>query len=136
MDIEKKSVLKRVFSLVLFILIANLLAMKFFWYSSIWYFDMIMHFLGGFWLAMILVYVFLYHLKMDRNNYFKLAIYIILSVVVIGFLWEIFEVVVSHLTQASDFNTLDTASDLFFDLTGGLVGVIFFLTKMDKPKIK
>ena len=133
---EKKILLKRVFTLVVFILIANILAGKFFWYSSIWYFDMIMHFLGGLWLSFVLVYVYLFVLKKEIKSYVQMAFFIIISALIIGILWEIFEVVVSALTTSDKFNVLDTASDIFFDLSGAIAGSVYFLTKMDNIKLK
>ena len=43
---------------VVFIFFLNFVAGKLYWYSSIWWFDILMHFLGGFWLGLLFLWVF------------------------------------------------------------------------------
>ena len=122
MDRKKLSI--RVGSLVIFIFIVNYLAMKFYWYSSVWWFDMPMHFLGGLWLGLAFVWFFF-----NKEFNWKLILKIILGVLLIGILWEIFEVILNNYTTQLPFNTLDTLSDIFFDLAGGTFAVLYFLKR-------
>ena len=122
---KRKKLSIRVGSLVVFIFIVNYLAMNFYWYWSIWWFDMPMHFLGGFWLGLFLIWLFPLE-KMSGKMIFK----IILGVLLIGIFWEIFEVIVNNNTLQLPFNTLDTLSDIFFDLAGGTFAVFYFLKRI------
>lgn len=122
---HKKKLSIRLASLIFFIFIVNYIAMKFYWYSSIWYFDMPMHFLGGFWIGLVLFWL----LPLEKMS-FKLVFEIILGVLLAGFLWEIFEILVDKSISQNPFNCLDTMSDICFDLAGGISAVFYFLKRI------
>ena len=113
-----KRLLIRLVSLIFFIFLLNYLAMKFYWYSSIWYLDMPMHFLGGVWLGLIFIWFF----KLNEIR-IKVILKIILCVLLVGILWEFFENIVNSYTTQNIFNVLDTISDILFDLSGGLFSI-------------
>ena len=125
----------RVVSLVVLIFIVNYLAMKFYWYSSIWWLDMLMHFFGGFWLGLTLIWfslpkdISLTKQLFEKQN-FKLILKILLGVLIVGVLWEIFEVIVNNNTLRLSFNLLDTLSDICFDITGGSFAILYFLKRV------
>ncbi len=120
---DKKKFLIRLIFLIFFIFLLNYLAMKFYWYSSIWYFDMPMHFLGGFWLGLASLYFF-----PSKNFSFKAVLKVFLIVLFVGLSWEIFEIIIDRVITGDLFNTLDTLSDICFDLSGGLFA-FFILQK-------
>ena len=97
------------------------MAIKLYWYFSIWYFDMPMHFLGGFWVGLALIWLF----PLEKID-FKFFIKIILGVLWISILWEVFEVILNNNTTLFPFNTLDTFSDICFDLSGGATALLYF----------
>lgn len=122
----------RLLALILFILFTNLLAMKFFWYLSIWWFDMPMHFLGGVFLGFL--YIGLGHTI--KSSFFTLpsdilsrssVIRFVLFVFAIGFAWELYEFGVARITFGDLGTPLDSVSDLFFDIAGGLLAYILVL---------
>jgi len=119
-------------SLVFFIFILNTLAGRFYWYYSIWYFDMIMHFLGGLWLGLVFIWLF-----WGKEFNLKLFLKIILGVLLISVLWEIFEIIFNNILVGDPFNFLDTISDVFCDLAGGTFAIFYFLKRiMFKEKNK
>jgi hypothetical protein len=111
--------------LIFSIFILNFLAGKFYWYYSIWYFDMIMHFCGGFFISLLLFWL----LKVKEVS-LKSILKIILGVLIIGVLWEFFEIMVNKTIAQNPFNFLDTISDIFFDLAGGSMASIYFLKRI------
>jgi hypothetical protein len=121
---DRKKFLIRSGFLILLIFLLNFLAMKFYWYSSIWYFDMLMHFLGGIWLGFISIYIFSL-----RDNSFESIFKIFFIVFLVGIGWEAFEILINRLTIQDSFNTLDTVSDVCFDLAGGLFSIFYFLKR-------
>lgn len=123
--VDRKKLLIRLALLIFFIFLVNLVALKFYWYYSIWYFDMIMHFLGGLWLGLAFIWLF-----SAKELTSKLIFKIILSVLLIGFLWEIFEIIFYNYVAENPFIILDTVSDICFDLTGGILAVIYFLKRI------
>ena len=54
----RKDFFIRITGLIFVIFFINYLAMTFHWYSSIWWFDMPMHFMGGLWLGLIFILLF------------------------------------------------------------------------------
>jgi hypothetical protein len=123
--INKKKLGVRIVSLILFIFVLNLIAMKFYWYLSIWWFDMPMHLLGGLWLGLVFI-LFLKTKDLSFNNIIK----IILGVLLVGVAWEMFEVIVNKATIQNPFNTLDTISDVCFDLAGAFISILYFAKRI------
>ncbi len=123
---DRKKLIKRLTYLILFIFVINFLANKLYWYSSIWWFDMPMHFLGGFWI--ISLYLF-----SSQKISIKLIFKILLLVLIVGIGWEIFEVLVNDIVSQNPFNALDTFSDIFFDLSGGAMATLYFFKRIIMP---
>ncbi|MEK9182686.1 MAG: hypothetical protein AAB809_01255 [Patescibacteria group bacterium] len=119
---DRKKLFKHLAYLIFFIFLVNFSANKFYWYYSIWYFDIVMHFLGGVWVGLACIYFF----ALDTIS-FRLIFKILLFVLLIGVSWEIFEFFVNKINVQNPFNVLDTLSDIFLDLAGGLLGVFYFL---------
>jgi hypothetical protein len=121
---DRKKLLTRIIFLIFFIFLINYLAQEFYWYSSIWYFDMPMHFLGGFWLGLVSLYLF-----PSEDRSWKYIFKVFFTVLLIGIGWEIFEILIDKFITFNNFNSLDTLSDLFFDLAGGLSAVFYFFRR-------
>jgi hypothetical protein len=96
-------------------------ANKFYWQNSVWYFDIIMHFLGGVWVGFFFIYVYSPLQRVTRP-----VLKVLLSVFLIGISWEIFEFVVNNVIGRIPFDAGDTLSDIFWDLTGGLIATFYF----------
>jgi len=122
---DRKNLIKYLICLIFFILIVNFFANKFYWYFSIWYFDMFMHFLGGFWAALACLYLF-----PPKDSSFNSILRIWFLVLCIGIGWEVFEILVNDVIIRNPFNPLDTFSDIFFDLAGGATAILYFLKRI------
>lgn len=122
---DRKRLFKILAYLVILIFLVNYVAVRLYWYNSIWYFDMPMHFAGGLFLG--LAFVWLLNIQ---SISIKVVFKIILGVLLIGVGWEIYEIVVNNIIAQNPFNTLDTISDVFFDLAGGTTAVLYYLTKI------
>jgi hypothetical protein len=126
--IDRKKLFKTLAYLIVLIFLVNFVAVRLYWYNSIWYFDMLMHFLGGFWLGLAVIWLLAYkNLSLELS--WKLVFKIILSVFFIGLFWEFYEIVVNNIFAQMPFNILDTLSDIFFDLAGGAFSVFYFFKK-------
>ncbi len=84
-----------------------------------------MHFFGGFWVA--LAFIYLFSLK---NGSFNSIFKVLLFVFFVGVGWEIFEIFINDVATQNSFDFLDAISDLFFDLTGGALGVLYFFKRI------
>ncbi len=52
---------------------------------------------------------------------------VIVSVLVVGILYELYEFLFYNYFGQNPFNTLDTISDIFFDLAGASFAILYFL---------
>ena len=118
--------------LIVFIAIANWFANIFYLYWLIWWFDLVMHFLGGLWVGASGLLIFS-SIKKKRGSQapvdMKLAFTVALAcAIVIGGGWEVFEFSLDRLLIAElQSGIADTASDLLMDFIGSIAGAYFFL---------
>ncbi len=121
---DRKKLLKNIVFLMFLMFLANSVILKFHWYYSIWWIDMVMHFFGGAWVGLFFFYVF-YTRKWFSNK----ILIIILSVLLIGISYEVFEFFLGTISR-EPFDILDTLSDLFFDLLGGGAAILYFAKRI------
>lgn len=88
-----------------------------------------MHFIGGLWLGLFFIYLFYIPSESFRfsSESKALILKILLFVLSIGVGWELFEILFNNIIAKIPFNSLDTISDVFFDLSGGSFAVLYFL---------
>lgn len=123
-------------SLLLFVLIifaVQGIATYFYWYWRIWWFDMPMHFLGGLWVGLSMLWLFFLSGRFGQNGKRTTGIIFavgIFSVFVIAILWEVFEYIVQLLfPSGTPYDMLDTLSDIFWGVTGGTIASFSFTRK-------
>lgn len=123
--------IKKALFLIIVIFLLHKIAGMFYWYTSIVWFDMVMHFLGGIFLALVAGSVGASLLKNASKT--KIFIVVILFVLVVGIGWEVFEFSVQEIIKIRGLADIpDSFSDLFFDLIGGIVGTFFVITAKNK----
>jgi len=106
--------------------VVNALASTFYWYVTIPWFDMLMHAIGGVFVA-LLGGAFLRKQLRGISSY-HMFINIALFVFIIGLAWEYYEYVVQYFikhVQLAD--PADSISDLICDMLGGIVGAGFVI---------
>lgn len=128
MTIQQRLLMQITF-LIIAIFGVNLLAMQFYWYGMLWWFDMPMHFIGGFWTG--LVVLFIYKFKKTTVNDIehprKLLVISVIGTLLIGVGWELFEFGLQHFTLIELARPVDSLSDLCFDLAGGIIAFTYFI---------
>jgi uncharacterized membrane protein YjdF len=104
-------------------------------YFFIWWFDVVMHFAGGFWVAMLALFLIREH---SFDN--LILLWLVLGLVMlIGVAWEFMEFGLNHFVGGwaerifYQTNIEDTLGDLIADICGGLVAFILF--KVRKKEI-
>ncbi len=118
-------------SLILILVFHFLIAGHFYLYDKIWWLDIVMHLVGGAWLALVFEFI---AKRFWNLSYKNLAVRLILGcgfVLIVGLFWEIFyeylflDVLIfkKHpLDQVFDpFNLPDTFKDLLNDVIGGII---------------
>ena len=127
--------------LVLAIFTADRFAQPYSWYYHYWWFDMIMHFAGGFFVALTAFYLY-FHSNYVKPLHDKAGFVILLALgagAVVGIFWEFFEFAIDLYTRRT-FNGItivnqkvgDTLSDLFFDMFGAVTASVIFLRLWQK----
>ena len=118
-------------ALIFFIWGVNLVADQFNLYHYLWWLDIPMHMLGGFWVALFGLITY-YHSSLvnrkDRSPLFVVALALALTMC-IGLLWELFEFGVDHSIALSDNDLADTLGDFVNDMTGAILASAFFLMR-------
>ena len=123
--------------LILFLHIAGVV---FRWYWLIPHYDTAMHFLGGFWVAMMALYLTeRIHDKSVLEHTPVLKFFLLIGVAMtIGFLWEGYEFLADTFILHKRFiqgSVADTMSDLLADFLGALVYAVFALfVRNKKPR--
>lgn len=82
------------------------------------WFDSVSHIIGGFGIFFVLAYVF----SLASKN--PSLVVVIVSTLVIGIIWELFELKYGITSISSSKYILDTSSDLIFDIIGGVLGFL------------
>ncbi|MFA5099013.1 MAG: hypothetical protein WC461_02240 [Candidatus Paceibacterota bacterium] len=132
--------LKQIIGFLVFVLTLHFLGTFYHWYWTYTWFDIPMHFFGGFWLGMVYFWI---DPKIEiLNSWFnKLPgwlvnlLFLLSFAALIGVLWEFFEFVVDFLigdTIRFQGISRDTMGDLFFDLLGGTTVFAIFYGKLNK----
>jgi hypothetical protein len=152
---------KFILGLLIFIIGFHTVAVINHWYWTYPWFDMPMHFLGGFWLAMFYFWlnskfniVKIQTPNINRNFWrsdFPKSILVLGFVALIGVLWEFIEFLyyififkngyfffwgTPLATVVNSYDVYrDTLGDLFFDLVGGLVFFVIQKFKFQQNKV-
>jgi len=126
--ISRPKIALRLAFLICLVALVNFWAGKFFWYDAIWWFDMPMHFLGGVVISFLLAYLF--YSFLIKKEATQSVIFLIFGVIVVGIGWEVFEYIFKNVIAGQFFNTLDTISDVCFDLAGGAAGIFLVKNKI------
>ena len=120
---DRKKLIKHLVFLMFFIFLANHMALKFYWYYSISWLDMLMHFLGGFWIGIFFLYVF--SRKEQLLKIFALTFRVLSATLIIGVLYEFYEFFL-NIVSATSFDIVDTYVDIFFNLFGSVISIFYF----------
>ena len=108
--------------LALSIALLQFLATTFFLYWVWWWFDIVMHFLGGVFIGSSMLWLIRYEVPVSIRHRIPIFLTTFLGVLAVGVLWEVFEYV-TGLYAAVNY-TLDTTLDLAMDIVGMLLAYL------------
>ena len=109
---RKHSLLYAGLGLVILVWVLNFIALTFYFYWTVGWYDYLMHFLGGLSIGVLAIWA----LKIE-NRSLKAFLVAFVSVMVVGVGWEIFEYL-NGLTFSTESYKLDIAHDLIMDALG------------------
>ena len=111
---KRNSILYTALGLVVLLGLMNYMAISLYLYWTIWWFDNVMHFLGGLSLGFVVLYAFY-----DSKAVFSCFI----LVMMLGGVWEVFEYV-NGLTISTESYPLDVVHDLIADALGAISAIL------------
>lgn len=118
----------------LWILILHLMGTYLFFYWRYTGYDKIVHFSGGFLVAFVSLCII--HLErmpaVSRAKLWRLGFF---AAVVIGIIWEIFELTSGNTAFTDKGYWLDNGGDVVFDVIGGIVAVYYFIRRYGRNNI-
>lgn len=115
-----------IFLLVVIAVIATLhiVGIRFYLYWQLSWYDRIVHVLAGFWVALtVLSSIGLKAQALKRGHIFSIGL---IAAIIIGIVWEIFEVKVGVTAVTDKGYWADTAGDIISDIVGGLLGSWYY----------
>jgi len=110
------------------IFVLHLISLRNDYYWLIWWYDIMMHFLGGVWVVLVLIWL----------NQLKAAAVVLTfkrvltTIVVVGLAWEIYELLFNQTFIDAKGYGLDTVLDLIMN-TVGATAVYFLYQTKDAP---
>lgn len=107
------------FGLTLLLWFLNYIAIINYYFWIIWWYDYMMHFLGGFIIGVIIIWTY----YTWRDVKVSLST-VLLWVIAIGVAWEIYEYMLGAVSVLQKYE-IDTTHDLIMDLIGGSVAYLF-----------
>ncbi len=111
---------------VILMFILHTLANTFYWYTSIFGFDKVMHTLGGIFLALLAGA--LLNAKRMPDHTRHLFVTLLLFVFIVGLAWEYYEYLVQYIFKSIHLADVpDSIGDLIFDMVGGIIGSYFVI---------
>jgi tellurite resistance protein TehA-like permease len=126
-----------ILALIIFICIANGIADYWHLYFYIWWLDIPMHILGGFWVALTSLAIYYAFRGRNENDHSTVFVYAlaIASALLVGLVWEVFEFSVDSIVSEFVTKPADIIKDLIDDLIGGVLAAVLFASKGYNKKI-
>ncbi len=118
--------------LVFLIAFLHVGALFFDWYIEFWWWDIMNHFLGGFFIGVLFLWIFVFSGIFSQNLKQKGGFYLVVMATIVSFIvavgWEFYEYLLGF-----DYSPEGYLNDTFKDITmgflGALVGSVFFVIK-------
>ncbi|MCB9805689.1 hypothetical protein H6775_00850 [Candidatus Nomurabacteria bacterium] len=130
--IFQKPLFKEVFLTLILVAILHKIALVLFLYWTVDWFDILMHGLGGLSLGFLFLFIFYTSgfSNLDQSHFFYVFFITIGSVLIVGLIWELWEVFVGLTDVLKD--QLDTISDIVMDMVGATLSFLYFKLKILK----
>lgn len=127
---DRKRLFASVVALMITIYGLQLLAERLYWYDKYWWFDIPMHFLGGFWVAIFFFWFFGWArvpflrrpvTALNREAIVSAWLFLLL----VGLTWEAGEFLTTNYIGLDPWSARDTILDVILDVAGAAAGIIY-----------
>lgn len=130
-----QTIFKRAFWILALTGVMNWFSVKLYLYWTVWWIDMVVHFLGGLTVGLAFMWLCSYNNNFKNWSPKKLLFFALLGTIAVGIIWEIYELYFG-LTSLSDGIAYftDTGSDLIMDFIGGILSFLYVNRLIKKYK--
>jgi len=118
-----------IFLLLVLTAVLHIAAVTFYLYWDFWWFDIVVHFFGGVWIAASIVWVYYFSGWFTKpvvrwSRFFTISL---VSAIIVGCVWELFEFKagITFVMPGVDYTT-DTIADLAMDVVGALSAYLYY----------
>ncbi len=127
----KQTLFKESLFLLIIIGFLHLIAIKFYLYWNVFEFDSMMHFLGGLWSAIVVLWFYFYSgfFEPTKRKSINFLIVSLFGLVAIAVFWEVFELFAGLTFVYWQDYAFDTTLDFIMDTLGALVGCLYAYLK-------
>lgn len=127
MDADRKKTFVWLTVLLYIIATLHIAALYFFWYWSVWWYDILVHTLGGVWIGGMALFILLGKGGEKRNSLFMRFFLPLVATALIGILWEAYEWNVDQIILFRfQGDMIDTLSDIGADISGGFIATLLW----------
>ncbi len=129
----RKELFKRAFSTLVLVGLFDVITSKLYLQWTIWWVDIILHFLGGLAVALFAFWIGSSRSSLKNWSKRKILLTALISAIVVGILWELCELYfgLTFLSDGIKYWT-NTGSDLLMDVVGGVFGFILINNLLKK----
>jgi len=120
-----KPLFKEIVILAVVVAFLHKMALSFHLYWSVWWFDILLHFLGGVTIGVIALFVFFTsgYIKYPSRHQIVVLSIVLGSVFIVGLVWELWELFAGFSNVIEDCG--DTITDLVVDLIGAVTAYFY-----------
>lgn len=130
---NSKKILVEMFILIFLLAIFHIGALSFGWYVKFWWWDVMNHFLGGFFISIGIYWIIKYRnylnfvIKKDGKSFSQFLTVITITMFIAVF-WEVYEYSLGFRNYPEGY-VFDTAKDIAMGFLGGISGFLYFIIR-------
>lgn len=124
---------RSIVSVIIVVALLHFIALQFYLYWTVWWFDVLLHFLGGFWISLVAVWFVYFSNLYKRADYSSLWDILYVGVIVTLFVavgWEVFEWYAGIIVDSQDYWT-DTIGDVIMGVIGAVAASFYAFLRSD-----
>lgn len=121
----RKPLFWEILGVIILIGVLHKVALSLYLYWTTNWYDIMMHLLGGFWIGIVVIYIFFVsgYFSLPKENRLLVFLFTLSAVLVVGLGWELWELF-ARLTDVFE-DKVDTIMDVIVDFIGGALAFIY-----------
>ncbi|MBX4198422.1 hypothetical protein KW782_03755 [Candidatus Parcubacteria bacterium] len=122
------------FGLIVLLAALYTLGLYFQLYWRLTWYDRMLHLLGGFWVGFV-ASGFIFFDRFVSRRLSRAIVVGIVSAIIVGTVWELFELIVGFTALIDPTYAADTMSDFICDIIGGIAGACYYVMRIKNTSV-